>query len=40
MLDAPFPNPVSDRTLLRFAAKAKGRTTLDVFDVRGRGLRN
>lgn len=36
MLDTPFPNPVTDRTLLRFAAKSNARVTLGVYDVQGR----
>jgi photosystem II stability/assembly factor-like uncharacterized protein len=36
MLDAPFPNPVQDRTMLRFAARHDGPVTLDIFDVQGR----
>jgi photosystem II stability/assembly factor-like uncharacterized protein len=36
MLDPPFPNPVADRTWLRYAARHAGRVTLDVYDVRGR----
>jgi hypothetical protein len=40
MLDAPYPNPVTDRTMLRFAAKHAGRVTLDVYDVTGRRVIN
>jgi hypothetical protein len=40
MLDAPFPNPVSDRTMLRYAAKHDGTVTLDVYDVQGRHVIN
>ena len=40
MLDAPYPNPVADRTLLRFAAKHDGKVTLDVYDVAGRHVIN
>jgi hypothetical protein len=36
MLDPPWPNPVGDRTLLRFAAKHDGRVTLKIYDVQGR----
>jgi photosystem II stability/assembly factor-like uncharacterized protein len=36
LLDPPAPNPVTDRTWLRFAAKHAGKVTLDVFDVQGR----
>ncbi len=36
MLDSPFPNPVTDRTLLRYAAKSGAKVTLAVYDVQGR----
>jgi len=36
MLDPPSPNPVSDRTMLRWAARHEGPVTLEIFDVRGR----
>ena len=36
MLDAPYPNPVRDRTMLRFAAKSEGPVTLTIYDVQGR----
>ncbi|MFN8178832.1 MAG: T9SS type A sorting domain-containing protein [bacterium] len=36
MLDAPFPNPVSDRTLLRFAVKSTEAVSLAIYDVQGR----
>jgi photosystem II stability/assembly factor-like uncharacterized protein len=36
MLDPPSPNPVRDRTWLRFAAKHEGEVTLDIYDVHGR----
>jgi hypothetical protein len=36
MLDPPAPNPVSERTILRYAAKHVGAVTLDIYDVRGR----
>ncbi len=36
MLDPPMPNPVGDRTLLRYAAKHEGRVTLHIYDVAGR----
>ena len=36
MLDPPFPNPVRDGTWLRWAARASGPVTVDVYDVRGR----
>jgi photosystem II stability/assembly factor-like uncharacterized protein len=36
MLDAPYPNPVSSRTMLRFAAKHAGPVTLEIYDVQGR----
>jgi photosystem II stability/assembly factor-like uncharacterized protein len=35
MLDPPFPNPLRDRTLLRFASRHPGPVSLDVYDVRG-----
>jgi hypothetical protein len=38
MLDPPAPNPVRDRTWLRFAAKHEGKVTLDVYDVHGRRI--
>jgi hypothetical protein len=36
MFDRPSPNPVSERTMLRYAAKHEGRVTLEIYDVRGR----
>jgi hypothetical protein len=36
MLDAPSPNPVRDRTLLRYAARGQGQVSLAVYDVQGR----
>jgi hypothetical protein len=36
MLDAPWPNPVTDQATLRFAAKYAGVVTLDIHDVAGR----
>jgi hypothetical protein len=36
MLDSPAPNPVSDRTMFRFAAKSEGPVTLSIYDVQGR----
>lgn len=36
MLDRPFPNPISDRTMLRFAASTDASVRLQVFDVAGR----
>jgi hypothetical protein len=36
MLDPPHPNPLRDRTLLRFAAKYDGPVTLTIYDVQGR----
>lgn len=36
MLDPPAPNPVTDRTLFRFASRRDGPATLEVYDVRGR----
>ena len=40
MLDRPAPNPVRDRTLLRWAAKSGGPVSLDVYDVTGRHVMN
>jgi photosystem II stability/assembly factor-like uncharacterized protein len=36
MLDPPYPNPMRDRTLLRFASKRPGPVSLDIFDAQGR----
>ncbi|MCA9752848.1 MAG: T9SS type A sorting domain-containing protein, partial [Gemmatimonadetes bacterium] len=36
MLDPPSPNPVSDRTMLRYAAKHDGPVSLEIYDVQGR----
>ena len=36
MLDNPYPNPVSDRTMMRYAAKSNAKVTLAVYDVQGR----
>jgi hypothetical protein len=36
MFDPPSPNPVSGRTMLRYAAKSSGPVHLRVFDVQGR----
>jgi photosystem II stability/assembly factor-like uncharacterized protein len=36
MLDPPYPNPVSGRATLRFAARGKAPVSLEVFDVMGR----
>jgi photosystem II stability/assembly factor-like uncharacterized protein len=36
MLDPPYPNPLRDRTLLRFASRHPGPVSLDVYDARGR----
>ena len=36
MLDPPFPNPVADKTVFRFAARHDGPVSLDIYDVRGR----
>jgi hypothetical protein len=36
MLDPPYPNPLRDRTMLRFASKHPGPVSLDVFDAQGR----
>ena len=36
MLDPPYPNPVADQTVFRFAARHEGPVSLDIYDVRGR----
>jgi hypothetical protein len=36
MLDAPYPNPVKDQAMLRFAAKSDGPVSLAIYDVQGR----
>ena len=36
MLDPPYPNPLRDHTLLRFASRHRGPVSLDVYDARGR----
>lgn len=36
MLDPPYPNPVRDWADFRFAARAGGEVTLELFDVAGR----
>lgn len=36
MLDRPWPNPITDRVLLRYAAKYDGEVSLKIFDVQGR----
>jgi photosystem II stability/assembly factor-like uncharacterized protein len=36
MLDPPYPNPLRDRTLLRFASSRPGPVSLDIYDARGR----
>jgi len=36
MLDPPYPNPVRGTSILRFAARADGPISIDVFDVEGR----
>jgi hypothetical protein len=36
MLDEPQPNPVADRTLLRYAAKSQAQVSLRIYDVQGR----
>jgi hypothetical protein len=36
MLDEPQPNPVSERTLLRYAAKSQSTISLRIYDVQGR----
>jgi hypothetical protein len=40
LFDPPSPNPLSDRTLLRYAAKTDEPVTLDIFDVTGRRVAN
>ena len=40
MLDSPFPNPASDRTMLRYAAKSDAKVSLVVYDVQGRVVSN
>ena len=40
MLDPPSPNPVSDRTMLRFAARSDAPVELSIFDVAGRLVSN
>jgi hypothetical protein len=40
MLDPPSPNPVRDRTLLRYAAKHGSRVSLEIYDVTGRLVSN
>jgi hypothetical protein len=40
MLDRPAPNPVQDRTMLRYAAKHAGAVTLTIYDVQGRLVSN
>jgi hypothetical protein len=36
MLDRPAPNPINDRTMLRFAARSAESVQLRVYDVQGR----
>jgi len=36
MLDPPYPNPLRDHTLLRFASSRPGPVSLDIYDVSGR----
>ncbi|HMB71620.1 MAG TPA: T9SS type A sorting domain-containing protein [bacterium] len=36
MLDPPAPNPVTDRTFLRFAAKSEEEVAVRIYDVQGR----
>ncbi|NNE43553.1 MAG: T9SS type A sorting domain-containing protein [Gemmatimonadetes bacterium] len=36
MLDRPWPNPVRDRTILRYAAHSDAPVSLRVYDVKGR----
>ena len=38
MLDPPYPNPVRGDAVLRFAARAEGKVSLEVFDVEGRQI--
>jgi photosystem II stability/assembly factor-like uncharacterized protein len=35
MLDPPHPNPLRDKTLLRFASKHSGPVSLDIYNVQG-----
>ncbi|MBZ0270149.1 T9SS type A sorting domain-containing protein [bacterium] len=36
MFDRPWPTPISDRVLLRYAAKHDGEVSLRIYDVQGR----
>jgi hypothetical protein len=36
MLDPPHPNPLSDGTILRYAARTPGSLSLRIYDVQGR----
>ncbi len=36
MLDPPYPNPVGQRAVFRFAARFEGPVALEIFDIRGR----
>ncbi|MCA9752045.1 MAG: T9SS type A sorting domain-containing protein [Gemmatimonadetes bacterium] len=36
LLDAPWPNPARDRTLLRFAARGSDPVHVEIYDVQGR----
>jgi len=36
MLDEPWPNPVHDRTMLRWAVRSDARVSLRIYDVAGR----
>ena len=36
LLDPPYPNPVRDRAVFRFAARSEGSVLLEIFDVAGR----
>lgn len=36
MLDPPHPNPATDHAIFRFASRAPGPVSLDVFDIAGR----
>ncbi len=40
MLDPPSPNPVTEQTVLRFAARTDAAVELSVYDVRGRLVSN
>ncbi|MBZ0269363.1 T9SS type A sorting domain-containing protein [bacterium] len=40
MLDPPAPNPMTDRAVLRFAARSDAPVELSIFDVAGRRITN